>query len=1381
MCTEISSTPGAFRLRWDVFLSFRGPDTRHSFIAPLYDALQLRGVRVFRDDDGLERGDEIAPTLLEAIDDSAASIVVLSPNYAGSRWCLEELAKICDSDKLILPVFYGVDPRDVRKQIGPFEEAFRIKEKKFDAVKVSRWRKAMTRVGNRAGLLLDDQTSAERRATLIRELVTKVLKELSNTPLGVAPFTVGLDRRVEELLNSLELKSNGFKLFGLYGMGGVGKTTLAKTLYNNLVANFEHRTFIANVREASSKDNGLVSLQKRIIGDLKPDSSNSIQINDINSGIAAIKRLVEENRVLIVLDDVDDTEQLHSLFGKKEWFYEGSRVIITTRDRKLLLDNNVDLVYEVKELSSTESLQLFSNHAFKRKHPPTQEFLGLSEQIVKLTGGLPLALEVYGSFLFDKRRVEEWVDELEKLKRIQPKNLQDVLKISYDGLDEEEKTVFLDIACLLVQMEMKRDEVVDVERGCGFSAEVAITVLTLRCLIKIGEDNTVIVHDQIKDMGRQIVGDEGRVDGGMRSRLWKRDEILNVLRGNKGTRFTQGITLDFQGKYILNDAEAETILRHKLQCTSIITNPSAFFKSILAKKEKGLTLQTKSFKSMVNLRLLEINNLRMEGKFQFLPSEIKWLQWQGCSFKTLPSDFWSQKFTVLDLSYSNIESLWGLRTKKVPENLKVLNLSLCRNLTSIPDLSSCASLDKLVLERCTSLTSIHESIGSLSALHDLNLSYCSNLKELPYDVSGLKNLENMLLTGCAKLKALPSNMGHMKSLRKLLADNTAIAEIPESIFSLERLEMLVLDGCQNLKRLPNCIGNLTSLQVLSLDQSALEELPNSVGSLASLEILSLRWCQSLTAIPETIGNLISLTRLSVNCSEIKELPSSIGSLSSLKELSAGQCKLLGQLPDTINGLASVVELQLDGTAIANLPDQIGAMIILRKFEMRNCINLKSLPESIGRLAALTTLNISNSTIEELPESIGLLENLVTLNMNKCRMLKELPTSIGKLKELHHLMMEETALTKLPETFGLLSSLMTLEMAKRPHLVANDDRFPAEEESAHHSFQLPTNFCDLTLLNVLDARAWRISGEIPNDFEKLSSLEKLDLSQNNFHSLPCSLKGLSILKRLYLRDCIELRSLPSLPSSLIELNAENCTLLENVSEVTDLECLQELDLTNCVKVMDIPGLESLKSLRRMYLSGCIACFSQVRKRLSKVALRNIRNLSMPGTKFPEWFSRQTVNFTKHKNRELKGIVICIVLSINHSIPNNDMMPGIVDVVATVLKSGKQVYSTSVYLRGVPKTNQEHMHMCRFADFHPLVHFMRDGGTLCVTTRNPLVDKRLELKDSGIHLILEGDDDYGGDESSVEPSLKSVSEKMAEFFNSVEDAYDPEPGGANESED
>ena len=147
----VSPTPGGFRLRWDVFLSFRGTDTRDSFIGDLYDALQSRVVRVFRDDDGLERGDEIAPSLLEAIEDSAASIVVLSPNYASSHWCLEELAKICDCGRLVLPVFYYVDPSHVRHQNGPFEEAFKAHEKRFEKDKILRWRGAMKKVGGIAG------------------------------------------------------------------------------------------------------------------------------------------------------------------------------------------------------------------------------------------------------------------------------------------------------------------------------------------------------------------------------------------------------------------------------------------------------------------------------------------------------------------------------------------------------------------------------------------------------------------------------------------------------------------------------------------------------------------------------------------------------------------------------------------------------------------------------------------------------------------------------------------------------------------------------------------------------------------------------------------------------------------------------------------------------------------------------------------------------------------------------------------------------------------------------------------------------------------------------------------------------------------------------
>jgi len=357
------------------------------------------------------------------------------------------------------------------------------------------------------------------------------MKQLRNTPLTVAPYTVGLDDRVEVLKKLLDLKSNDVRVLGLYGMGGVGKTTLAKSLFNDLVVhNFERRSFIPNVRSQVSKHHGLVSLQNKIRGDLCGRKEDPI--NDISDGISAIKEMVHEKRVLLILDDVDDVEQLKFLMGKREWFYKGSRVVITTRDKEILTESYVDLHYEVKELEFSEAMELFCFHAIRRKEP-AEGFLDLSKQIVEKTGGLPLALEVFGSFLFDKRSRREWKDALEKLKQIRPACLQDVVKISFDALDEEEQCVFLDIACLFVEMEMKRDDVVDILNGCDFRGEVAVAVLTARCLIKIVRDGKLWMHDQVRDMGRQIVHSESLTDPGLRSRLWVRDEILTVLKNMK--------------------------------------------------------------------------------------------------------------------------------------------------------------------------------------------------------------------------------------------------------------------------------------------------------------------------------------------------------------------------------------------------------------------------------------------------------------------------------------------------------------------------------------------------------------------------------------------------------------------------------------------------------------------------------------------------------------------------------------------------------------------------------------------------------------------------------------------------------------------------------
>ncbi|XP_059590740.1 disease resistance protein RPV1-like [Vitis vinifera] len=157
MCNLISSSSTSV-LRWnhDVFLSFRGEDTRYKFTDHLYAALVNKGIRTFRDDK-LKRGEEIAPLLLKVIEESRLSIVVFSENYASSRWCLDELVKIMECRQkirqILVPIFYHVDPSDLRTQKGSFEKSFASHERhgRDSKEKIQRWRAALTEASNLSG------------------------------------------------------------------------------------------------------------------------------------------------------------------------------------------------------------------------------------------------------------------------------------------------------------------------------------------------------------------------------------------------------------------------------------------------------------------------------------------------------------------------------------------------------------------------------------------------------------------------------------------------------------------------------------------------------------------------------------------------------------------------------------------------------------------------------------------------------------------------------------------------------------------------------------------------------------------------------------------------------------------------------------------------------------------------------------------------------------------------------------------------------------------------------------------------------------------------------------------------------------------------------
>ncbi|XP_059644542.1 TMV resistance protein N-like [Cornus florida] len=166
---------------YDVFLSYRGADTRKTFVSHLLAALNRRAIYTFRDDYELIRGNEIGTDLLKSIVESRVSIVVFSKNYASSKWCLMELVKIMDCrrtlNQIVIPIFYDVEPFEVRKQKGCYAKAFAQHETLFDLESVKNWRSALRETSNIAGFhIAGDRPESE----YIEMVVVKVASSLEH-------------------------------------------------------------------------------------------------------------------------------------------------------------------------------------------------------------------------------------------------------------------------------------------------------------------------------------------------------------------------------------------------------------------------------------------------------------------------------------------------------------------------------------------------------------------------------------------------------------------------------------------------------------------------------------------------------------------------------------------------------------------------------------------------------------------------------------------------------------------------------------------------------------------------------------------------------------------------------------------------------------------------------------------------------------------------------------------------------------------------------------------------------------------------------------------------------------------------------------------------
>ncbi|KAG6630054.1 hypothetical protein CIPAW_14G128200 [Carya illinoinensis] len=523
-----SSSP---RWKYEVFLSFYGKDTRKGFTDHLHADLKRKGILVFRDDEALKRGEYISQALLKAIQESQYAIVIFSANYALSKWCLMELAEIVEWEEkkrlIVLPIFYHVDPSDVRNQSGSFAEAFTAHEKdpKIDKKDTDMWKNALRKAGSIAGWHIHDGYES----TIIQEISGRLSREL-NSKFSRHDYDklVAIDSHVDKMMELLDMESDDVRFVGIHGMGGVGKTTLAEIIYDRVSSDcrFEGSSIISCVRKNSATACDLSSLQKELLSTIMQEE---IHVYNHHQGIGMIMKRLQNKRVFIVLDNVDSDKQLTALAGDRKWFGPGSRVIITSRDSHLLRTHEVKHTYKVKPLETTKALQLFSLSAFKKTHP-IEDYKDLSMDFVNYAQGLPLALKVLGSLLFG-RKIEAWKSEKDKLKAIPDPNIMDVLQISFDGLQESQKELFLDLACLFRGQHMVDDKFYEMLESFGHY-RIDIDVLVEKSLISKSQIGWLSMHDLLEELGREIVRRECPQEPGKRSRLFRLEHLYQVLKND---------------------------------------------------------------------------------------------------------------------------------------------------------------------------------------------------------------------------------------------------------------------------------------------------------------------------------------------------------------------------------------------------------------------------------------------------------------------------------------------------------------------------------------------------------------------------------------------------------------------------------------------------------------------------------------------------------------------------------------------------------------------------------------------------------------------------------------------------------------------------------
>ncbi|KAL3747749.1 hypothetical protein ACJRO7_016539 [Eucalyptus globulus] len=689
----------------------------------------------------------------------------------------------------------------------------------------------------------------------------------------------GIDKQVEDMMDLLDLEVSDVRIVGIWGKGGVGKTTLAKVIYEQISSQFDSCSFLADIETTVKQLGGFQLLQSKLMSDIL---NREYEVDLVAKGVDFFKGILRNMKVLIVLDAVEVQSHLHKIVGEKlDWFGDGSRIIVTTSVKSVLPDfisQGLAHVYGINVMNNDQALELFRKHVL-RKNLPISDFDEIAICIIDSVNGIPLHIEVIGSLL-SRKVVEVWI-ALKKLILQSGLYIEMILMASFRELSQEQREMFLDIACLPADVDSQIASFM--WHNPNNPPSDGVDALCAMSLVKIGNDNQLVMHRLLREFGQLIIQKEDDLYPGTRGRLCnlelarktKKMELVKLrILSLKDCRWIGRLPasicnlgnsleeLDITGTGISELSNSITCLGH----LKVLKMDSCFIREL--PREIG---------NLVNLEELHASHCRsLKGA---IPTAIKSLD----------------RLKILRLGHSSISAI-PLEIGSL-SCLQTLDLLRCNEIQVLPELPSSLTCLRVSSKRMEALPDLKD----LVKLEEIRLGdkdpkelICPSTRMEPKSRSSDLLVAHIVLP---KLKML--ELSHPRVSELQLGDGSLscshLKKLVLSGVNLERvldlpssLSVLSIRRCSSLRQLP-AVHHLSKLSELHLIQSAVEEIKGLQGLIA-LEILNISHCEICNL--DGLGQLTDLRSLILSdCNSLGALPD-ISNLKMLKVLVVRRCRMI---------------------------------------------------------------------------------------------------------------------------------------------------------------------------------------------------------------------------------------------------------------------------------------------------------------------------------------------------------------------------------------------------------------------------------------------------------------------------------------------------------